>query len=560
MLAGVHHDLSNGNLNVFGDGGNNVGQVQIVGDQVRASIDGFQVDVNLSEVQQIVFIGYGGDDQFTNNTHIQGLLYGHGGNDSIYGGSGADSIVGGPGIDQLHGNDGNDSIWGVQEADVITGGEGNDRIFGGHGDNTIHGGNGDDIIYGGDDVDTIFGEAGIDQIFGLGGNDILDSGDGGVAGSAGISQADLVLGLDGDDTITGGNGLNVFWGGNGVDTMTGGAAENRIHGQNGDDIITGGAFFDYLAGSRDNDLIRGLGSADYILAGEGDDLVYAGDGNDIVYTNTGNDVVYGENGNDTIRGSLGDDTIYGGEGDDTALHDRVSTNYRITGSIGSLTVTDTTTYSGVDQVNDVEFLQYSDVTNDAVPSASQRVIVQPIIVSNSNGTNTAEYFGNATQAADILESIDDIFVQADIDIEWLTSRTWNNTFANVGNGGTRPTGDLDSLVNAGDNAGIGHTDALVIDMYFVEVVPGFNDTGENVANGLAYVGGGGIGAHVGDNLVSFQSGRDVVAEVMAHEIAHNLGLFHNHIDGNLMAEDHGGTNLTAAQIQTIRDSEFSQNV
>ena len=65
----------------------------------------------------------------------------------------------------------------------------------------------------------------------------------------------------------------------------------------------------------------------------------------------------------------------------------------------------------------------------------------------------------------------------------------------------------------------------------------------------------GIGLHVGDNLLGFQGGRDVVARVAAHEIAHNLGLFHTPMPGNLLSDS--GTDLTADQIQTFLDSEFT---
>lgn len=83
--------------------------------------------------------------------------------------------------------------------------------------------------------------------------------------------------------------------------------------------------------------------------------------------------------------------------------------------------------------------------------------------------------------------------------------------------------DLFTVAEAGDAAGVGNSNDLVIDMYFVQTSAGFAPQSVNIANGLAFVSGNGITIHIGDNLPTFQDGRDVVAQVAAHEIAHNLG-------------------------------------
>ena len=180
--------------------------------------------------------------------------------------------------------------------------------------------------------------------------------------------------------------------------------------------------------------------------------------------------------------------------------------------------------------------------------------IQPILVSNDNGSNSAEFFGSSTQESEIKQLIDGIYLQAGIDVRWLAETRWNNTFANVGNGGTRPGWHLDAVTSDGESAGVASSNPRVINMYFVEVSAGFGDTGENYANGLAFVDFNGITMHVGDRMVSSEGRRGVVAKVAAHEIAHNLGLDHVSDPSNLMAEGQG---LVAEQVFRIRNSFFA---
>jgi hypothetical protein len=202
--------------------------------------------------------------------------------------------------------------------------------------------------------------------------------------------------------------------------------------------------------------------------------------------------------------------------------------------------------------------------NPAQPITRQ-VSVQMIQTALDNGTSPATLFGNATQTANIEAGIDTIWAQAGIDINFLpTVVHYNNTFAYQGTagGGTRSQGDLSTiLTNAGNQGGILNSSATVIDMFFVNVTPGFTPLGANSAAGLANIGRNGIAVFVGSGLLSFQNGLDVAASVVAHEIGHNLDLIHTP-DGsaNLMAGSNGTSQqLDSDQISTVlSDTSFPQ--
>lgn len=203
------------------------------------------------------------------------------------------------------------------------------------------------------------------------------------------------------------------------------------------------------------------------------------------------------------------------------------------------------------------------VVNAAAP-ITERVTVQIIRVSSDSGDNTAPAFGDATQQAQIFSAIDTIWAQAGIDIAFnLTVTPWNSSFALTGTPGDnnpRPDVDLDTIVTNAALAGVAAADPLAINLFLVQIVPGFSQTSNNTSNGLAFLDANGISLWAGPSLTSFTAGRDVIASVVSHEIGHNLGLDHLVEAQNLMqagGSPDDGERLNASQIATALASPFS---
>jgi Ca2+-binding RTX toxin-like protein len=104
----------------------------------------------------------------------------------------------------------------------------------------------DDSINGGNGNDTLSGNDGIDRIDGGNGNDVIDGG----------PDADQLFGGAGDDTISGGTGVDVLFGDDGNDSLSGGAGQDQLWGGAGNDTLNGGGGADWLRGEEDDDLLQ----------------------------------------------------------------------------------------------------------------------------------------------------------------------------------------------------------------------------------------------------------------------------------------------------------------
>ena len=103
-----------------------------------------------------------------------------------------------------------------------------------------------------------------------------------------------------DHRIEGLNDNDLLYGGDGLDTVLGGDGDDKVYGGKGADILYGGYGKDVLYG----DLAGPVGWNDFIDGGNGADTLYAGAGNDTLIGGLHNDVLFGGLGNDIINGGL----------------------------------------------------------------------------------------------------------------------------------------------------------------------------------------------------------------------------------------------------------------
>jgi Ca2+-binding RTX toxin-like protein len=283
-------------------------------------------------------------NNYTLSADVENLYLG--GNATVGTGNSADNflVANQTSASTLYGNDGNDVIIGGAGADTLYGDAGNDHLNGGAGADSLIGGTGDDY-YVVDNIGDQVVEAsggGFDSVVGIANYTLSDNVENLFLGG----EATVGTGNNGDNymvanqslatTLNGLNGNDYLIGGAGIDTINGGAGNDFLDGRGGNDSLVGGAGDDYyVIDSLQDRIVEAPGAgvdAVYVLNSNqtsqytlGTDLenVYLGgsatfangnNSNNYMGANvTADSIVYGRFGNDTLIGGAGNDYLDGGE-------------------------------------------------------------------------------------------------------------------------------------------------------------------------------------------------------------------------------------------------------
>lgn len=95
-----------------------------------------------------------------------------------------------------------------------------------------------------------------------------------------------------------------------------------ILGLEGNDILTGSSDNDAINGNAGDDRIIDTGGHNFLRGGKGNDQIITAMGNDLISGGEGNDNLEGKAGDDWLRGGKGEDTLIGGSGNDFLLGDK----------------------------------------------------------------------------------------------------------------------------------------------------------------------------------------------------------------------------------------------
>jgi Ca2+-binding RTX toxin-like protein len=283
----------------------------------RTNLVLFGIDIKNVERTTLNGLG-GNDTITAEGTFATALtIIGASGTDTLTGGDGNDTIIGSAGADAIKGGNGNDTISAGDDNDVVVQGQaGNDTISGGTGADTLNGGDGDDRLVGDQQADALSGEAG-DDIMVWNNGDASDTNDGGAgfdrsevnggptgdafkllpAGNGttfertnlvpfsvklvgpeanGGVEALVLNALAGDDTFAASAGLKgltvIVRGDSGNDTLTGAEEADSFFGDAGSDTINTGAGADLADGGDDNDTLSARdNTGDLVRGGAGND-------------------------------------------------------------------------------------------------------------------------------------------------------------------------------------------------------------------------------------------------------------------------------------------------
>ncbi|MCW7541648.1 hypothetical protein OOT46_28005 [Aquabacterium sp. A7-Y] len=141
----------------------------------------------------------------------------------------------------------------------------------------------------------------------------------------------LLVGLDGNDSLHGNTASDTLLGGRGDDNLRGDWGNDSLHGDEGNDLLNGSFGRDLMYGGSGDDRLHGEHEQDVLDGGDGDDILFAAQdaSKDLLIGGAGNDI-YHLDGQDEVVEQAGDgidqlvawaDTILGAHLENLRLSD-----------------------------------------------------------------------------------------------------------------------------------------------------------------------------------------------------------------------------------------------
>jgi hypothetical protein len=136
------------------------------------------------------------------------------------------------------------------------------------------------------------------------------------------STAKVIVGLGGDDSLTGSRFSDRLLGGPGNDMLAGGPRADDLHGGSGADAVTfagasRGVSADLQTGEAIGEGRDRLESFRRLVGSKHDDVLLGSDRDEVLRGGRGADYLAARSGDDVLHGGRGTDTLIGGAGDDT---------------------------------------------------------------------------------------------------------------------------------------------------------------------------------------------------------------------------------------------------
>lgn len=156
------------------------------------------------------------------------------------------------------------------------------------------------------------------------------------------------------------------------DVLTGNALDNLLQGRGGNDVIDGGAGQDTVvfAGRMSDYTVTTSFATLQVAAKDGlsgfstlsnVEILSFGDGSRMLLGDASANLLNGAAGNDQLFGGAGNDTLDGGAGLDVASYSAARSSYTISKTASGFSISDASGVDGVDQLLNMERLQFSDL-------------------------------------------------------------------------------------------------------------------------------------------------------------------------------------------------------